>query len=88
MLAFYRLLRRQLDELCLSKGDSADVCEDVVDNDQTDREEEPDHTLEDVVHDEVSLNNDQVESHVGPSKLRELELVVALLERCHKEDEA
>lgn len=58
MFTFYSFLRRQLDELGLAKGDSADVREDVVDDDQTDREEKPDHALEDVVHDEVGLHDD------------------------------
>jgi hypothetical protein len=36
----------------------------------------------------VSLNNDQVQSHVGPSKLGELESVVALLQRPDEEHES
>jgi len=86
--AFNSLLWRQLDELCLSKGNSTDVCENVVDDDQTDREEEPDHSLKDVVHDEMSLDDNEVESHVCPCELGELELVVSFLEGAHKEDEA
>ena len=76
---FDGLLGADLDQLCVSKSDTADVCEDIVGNDQADRQEEPDHALEDVVHDEVSLHDDQVESHVSPRELSELELVVALL---------
>jgi hypothetical protein len=36
----------------------------------------------------VGLHHDQVQRHMRPSKLRELETVVVLLERCHEEDEA
>lgn len=70
-----------------AKSDTTDVGKDVVCDDQGGREEEPDHSLENVVHDEVGLDNDEVESHVGPSELGELELVVALFERDNEEDE-
>jgi hypothetical protein len=36
----------------------------------------------------VRLANDEEESHVGPGKLGELKLVVALLQREDEEDEA
>lgn len=71
-----------------AKGDTADVGEDVVCDNQRHWQEEPDHALKDVVHDEVCLHNDQVKSHVGPGKLRKLELVVTLLEGADKENEA
>ena len=82
------LLWTELNQLRLSKGDSTDICKDVVDDDQADRKEEPDHALEDIVHDEVRLHDDQIECHVCPGVLSELELVVSLLERANKEDEA
>lgn len=86
--AFDRLLGRQLDELGAAKGDAADVRPDVVGDDEGGREEEPDHALEDVVHDEVRLDNDEIECHVSPGKVRKLELVVSSLERGDEEDEA
>ena len=36
----------------------------------------------------MRLNNDQVEGHVRPRKLGELEAVVAFLERADEEDKA
>ena len=82
------LLGRQLDELGAAKGDAADVGEDVVGDDESGGEEEPDHALEDVVHDEVGLEDDEVEGHVRPGEVGELELVVAGLEGCDEKDEA
>jgi len=85
---FDGLFRAELDELGAAKGNAADVGEYVVGDDQHDGQEEPDHSLEDVVHDEVRLYHDQVESHVCPGELRELELVVPLLQRANEEDES
>lgn len=70
------------------KGDAADVGEDVVGDDQGSRQEEPDHAFEDAVHDEVCLDIDEVESHVGPGELGELEAIVPLLQRTDEENEA
>ena len=88
LLTFDGLLRTNLNKLRAAESDTTDVCEYVVGDDKTDWQEEPDHALEDVVHDEVRLHNDQVKSHVGPGELSELELVVALLERANEEHEA
>jgi hypothetical protein len=88
VLTFNGLLRADLNKLSAAECDTTDVCEDVVGDDKTDWQEEPDHALENVVHDEVRLHNDQVKSHVGPGELSELELVVALLERANEEHEA
>lgn len=85
---FHRLLWRDLDELGPAKCNTAHVGKDVVDDDQAHGQEEPDHALKDVVHDEVSLHHDQVQSHVGPGELGELESVVAFLEGSNEEDEA
>jgi hypothetical protein len=86
--AFDGLLGTQFDQLCAADCDPDDVGEDVVGDYQADWEEEPDHALKDVVHDEVGLHHDQVQGHVCPSELRELELVVALLQRADEEDKA
>jgi len=86
--AFDGLLGGELDERGAAEGDAADVCPDIVCDDQGDGQEEPDHALEDVVHDEVGLHNDEVERHVRPGELGELELVVAFLEGGDEEDEA
>ena len=85
---FDSLFGTDLDELRTAKGDTTDVSEDVVGDDQSSGEEEPNHALEDVVHDEVGLDDNQVESHVGPGELLELELVVALFQGDDEEDEA
>lgn len=85
---FNGLLGGKLDQLGATKGDTADVGEDIVGNDQRGGKEEPDHALEDVVHDEVGLDHNQIQCHVCPSKLGELESVVALLERSDKEHES
>ena len=77
----------ELDELGAAEGDAADVGEDVVGDDEADGEEEPDHAFEDVVHDEVGLNHDQVEGHVCPAELGELEAIVAFLQGANEEDE-
>ena len=70
----------ELDELGAPEGDATDVCEDVIGNDETDRKEEPDHAFEDVVHDKVRLDDYQIESHMRPAELGELEAVVAFLQ--------
>lgn len=88
ILTFDRLLGRDLDKLRPSKRDSTNVGKDVVDDDQAHGQEEPDHALEDIVHDEVRLHHDQVQSHVSPSELGELELVMAFLQRSNEEHEA
>ena len=85
---FNRLLGRDLNQLGPSEGYAADVGENVVRDDQRNGEEEPYHALEDVVHDEVGLDNNEVQRHVSPGELGELELVVPLLQRSDEEDEA
>lgn len=57
---FYGLFWRQLDELCPAKRDSTDIGKDIVANNQRDGQEEPDHSLEDIVHNEVRLHYNQV----------------------------
>ena len=79
--------RTNLNQLRPPKRDSTDVGEDIIGNDQAHRQEEPDHAFEDIVHDEVGLDDDQVERHMGPGELGELETVVALLEGADEEDE-
>ncbi len=86
--AFDGFFRGELDELGAAEGDAADVGEDVVCDDEADGEEEPDHAFEDVVHDEVGLHDYEVEGHVRPAELGELEAVVAFFERADEEDEA
>lgn len=79
------LLRRQLDELGTAEGNATDVGENIVGDYQGCWEEEPDHPLENVVHDEMGLYDDQVEGHVRPGELGELEAVVTFLKRGDKE---
>jgi hypothetical protein len=85
---FDGLLRADLDQLSAAECNTADVREDVVGDNKADWQEEPDHAFKDVVHDEVRLHNNEVESHMSPGELGELELVVAFLERANEEDEA
>lgn len=86
--AFPCLLGRDLDQGGSAKGDAAEVGPDVVGNDHGNGQDEPDEALEDVVNDEMRLSNNQEKGHVGPGELRELELVVALLQGGDEEDEA
>ena len=70
-----------------AKGDATDVGENIIGDDQGCWEEEPDHTLEDVVHDEMGLYDYEVEGHVRPGELGELEAVVAFFKGGDKENE-
>lgn len=86
--AFDGLFGGELDELCAAKCDAADVCKDVVGDDERGWQEEPNHAFEDVVHYEMCLDDNQVERHVCPGELGELEAVVSLLKRADEEYEA
>ena len=86
--AFDGLLGRQLDELCPTKGYPTDVGKDVVCDHESSWEEEPYHSLENVVHDKVGLNDDQVESHVGPGELSKLKSIGSFPKRSNEENEA
>jgi hypothetical protein len=77
--AFQSLLRRQLDELGSAKGNTTQIGEYVIGDDESGGKEEPDHALEDVVDDEVGLNHNEVKGHMGPSELGELMSVMAFL---------
>lgn len=85
---FDSFLGAELDQLCPAKSNSANVCKDIIDDDQADGQEEPDHAFEDVVHDEMCLDHNQVEGHMSPGILCELEFVVAFLQRANEEYEA
>lgn len=78
----------ELDKLSAPESNTAEIGEDVVADDQRNGQEKPDHSFEDVVHDEVGLHHDQVEGHVCPCELGKLESVVAGLERGDEENEA
>jgi hypothetical protein len=80
-------LRRDLDELSTTEGDSANISKDVVGDDQRNWQKKPDQAFKNIVHHEMSLYDDKEQCHVSPRKLGELELVVALLKRRHKENE-
>lgn len=86
--SFDSLLGGQLDQRSLAPEESKDVGPNVVGNHQGGRQEEPDQTLKDVVDDEVTLADDKQEGHVGPSKLRELEAIMTLLQIGDKEHKA
>ena len=86
--AFDSLLWRKLDELRAAKCHTAKVGKDIICDDKGGRKEEPDQALEEVVHHKMRLHNDEVQSHMSPGELRELETVMALLEGANEEDEA
>lgn len=86
--SLHSLFGRQLDELGTAEGNPANVGEDVVRDDQGYWKEKPDHALKNVIHDKVGLDNDEVERHMSPSELGELEAVVAFLKGTNKENEA
>ncbi len=65
--------------------DTNEIGKNVVANDKGHRQEEPNHSLKHVVHDEMGLYYDQVESHVRPCKLGKLESVVSGLQGCYEE---
>lgn len=81
------LLGTDFDELGTAKCDAANISKDIVRDDQGSGQEEPNHALEDVVHDEMGLDDNQIKSHVGPCELGELEFVVALFQGHDEEDE-
>lgn len=83
-----RLLGRDLDKGGPAKGNSAEIGENVIGNDHGRGQDEPDVAFENVVDDKVRLADNEKKGHVGPCKLGKLELVVALLQREDKEDEA
>lgn len=74
--------------MCPAEGDTANVGEYVVADDEGSRQEEPDHALENVVHNEVGLNYNKVKGHVRPGEVGELEFKVACFQVGDKEDEA
>lgn len=80
------LLWRELDELSTTKGNSANVCKNVVANNKRDGEEKPDHSLEHIVHDEMCLYDNQIKGHMCPRKLGELKTIMSSLQRCYKKD--
>ena len=85
--SFDCLFGGQFNQLCTAKGNSANVGKYIVRDHQGGRQEEPDHTFQDVVHNKVRLDDDQIERHMGPCELSELEAVVALLQRPDEENE-
>lgn len=86
--SFNSLLGRELDELRAAKHNTTDVGKNVVGNDESRRQEEPNHSFKDVVHDEMGLYHNKVQGHVSPSEVGELEFIVAGLERGDEEDES
>lgn len=66
----------------------ADVCKHIVCDDKTDWNQEPVDTLEKIVDDEMSLANDQDQSHVGEAELAELESVLTFLKTTNEPDES
>jgi hypothetical protein len=86
--SFPSFLGWNLDQRRAAECDTTKVGKNVIRDDHSNRQEEPDHALKDVVDDKVSLAYNEKQSHVGPSKLCKLEFVVTLLQWAHEEDEA
>ena len=86
--SFHGLLWREFYELCTAKCDATNISKDIVANDQGDREEEPNHPLENIVHDKVGLDDDEIQRHVSPCELSKLESVVSSLQGCNKKYES
>ena len=66
---------------------TADICHDIVADDQRSRHEEPDEALEDVVDDEVARNDDEQQADVDPAEQGELLAEVLLLEVANETNE-
>lgn len=86
--SFPRLLWRELNQWSAPARESPNESEDVVDNHQSAREEEPDQTFEDVGDVEAGLENNRRQSGESPSQLHELNLVHPLSKTQHESDEA
>lgn len=74
--ALHRLLGTEADKRRLAKHHSADVCENVVADDQARRHVEPNQAFEDVVHEEMAADDDEEERHVDPAEETELLLEI------------
>jgi hypothetical protein len=74
--------------LCAAKGYATQICENIIANDQRYWKEKPNHALENIVHDEMSLHHYQEEGHMRPRKLSKLKTVVARLQRSDEENKA
>ena len=83
-----RLFRGKFDEQRAPKSYAADIGKDIIGYHERGGKDEPDHALENVVHYEMSLDDDQIQSHVRPGELGKLEAIMAFRERANKEDEA
>lgn len=86
--ALNRLLGGKLDELRSPKSYAANIGKDVIGYYKRGRKEKPNHALEDVVHYEMSLDDDQIQRHVRPGELGKLKTIVAFREGANKKDEA
>lgn len=82
--AFPSLFGAELNEGSFSKKEPEHVCHDVIDDNHRDRNNKPNHALENVNDDEIALRDHNEECDVGPRKQRELAHVISLLQRQHK----
>ena len=85
--ALHGLFRRYLYQLSAAESNTADVCEDIIGDDEGDWQKEPDHALEDIVNDKMGLQHNKEKGEMGPGELGELEAVVSFLEEADKEYE-
>lgn len=85
---FDSFLRRELDQGCAPDRHAPHVCKYIIANNQRGGDPEPNHTLEDVVNDEVTRNNDQQQAHVNPAEEAKLLLEESTSERHDETNEA
>jgi hypothetical protein len=78
------LFGRKTDKRGFSPNHAANICKDIICNDETDRKKEPNQPLENRVDDEMSLENDEKKSHMRPTELRELIGIRPRRQRHHK----
>lgn len=76
---------RKTDEWGTSPNHSADICEYIVRDDETDGKEEPNQSFEDRVDNEMRLEDDEEESHMSPTELREL-IRIRSRGQCHHKE--
>mmetsp|Transcript_10025 Transcript_10025/g.21920 ORF Transcript_10025/g.21920 Transcript_10025/m.21920 type:complete len:343 (+) Transcript_10025:816-1844(+) len=64
-----------------SQGHAAGVGHDIIDNDQTDGQDEPNQAVENIVHDILQLPHGQTQDHNGPTQLIDLKANMTGLQR-------
>lgn len=82
--AFPGFLGAELNQRSLAKEETKHVCHNIIDNNHGDRDNEPNHSMENVKDNKVTLRHNNEESHMCPGKEGKLSHVVFLLQRQYK----